>query len=93
MTVATYLSQEGFEEQRKGKFFSREINTSITSTMSPKLWDITVNDFTYKNIMHDDLPKAIEAIHSFSDTSLVVKLYNIQRDVVMKKILPIKEVI
>lgn len=93
MTVTTYLSQEGFEEQRKGKFFSREINTSVTSTMNPKLWDITVNDFTYKDILDGDLPKAIEAIHSFTDTSLVVKLYNMQRDVLMKKILPIKEVI
>ncbi len=91
MTVTTYLSQEGFEEQRKGKFFSREINTSVTSTMNPKLWDITVNEFTYKDILDGDLPKAIEAIHSFTDTSLVVKLYNMQRDVLMKKILPIKE--
>lgn len=93
MTVPTYLSQEGFEEQRKGIFFSREINTSVTATMSPNLWNITVNEFTYKDIMSDDLPKAVEAIHLFSDTSLVVALYNLQRDVLMKKILPLKEAI
>jgi hypothetical protein len=93
MTVATYLSQEGFEEQRKGNFFSREINTSITSTMSPKYWDVTVNSFTYKDIADSDLPKAIESIHKFTDTSLVVSLYNLQRDVLSKKIFAIKEAI
>lgn len=93
MTAATYLSQEGFEELRKGKFFSREVNTTISSTMSPTLWDITVDEHTYKDILQADLPKAIEYIHTYSDTSLVVALYNIQRDVLMKKILPIKEAI
>lgn len=91
MTVATYLSQEGFEESRKGQFFSREVNTAVTSTMNPKLWDVTVNEFTYKDITDTDLPKAIEALHTYTDTSLVVFLYNIQRDVLIKKILPIKE--
>lgn len=92
MTVATYLSQEGFEEQRKGIFFSREINTSVTSTMNPKLWNVTVNEFTYKDILDVDLPKAVEALHKYEDTSLVVALYNLQRGVLMKTMLPIKEV-
>lgn len=91
MTVTTYLSQEGFEEQRKGKFFSREINTSVTSTMNPKFWDVTVNDFTYKDILDSDLPKVIEYVHSYTDTLLVVRIYNLQREVLTKKILPIKE--
>jgi hypothetical protein len=93
MTVTTYLSQEGFEEQKKGKFFSREINTSVTSTASPKLWDVTVNEFTYKDIMDADLPKVVEAIHKFTGTALVVTLYNLQREVLMKRIYPIKEAI
>ena len=93
MTVATYLSQEGFEEQRRGVFFSREINTSVTATASPKLWDVTVNEFTYKDILETDLPKAIENIHKYTDTSLVVSLYNLQREVLMKRIFPIKEAI
>jgi hypothetical protein len=91
MTVATYLSQEGFEESRKGQFFSREINTSVTSTMNPTLWNVTVNEFTYKDILDVDLPKAIEALHTYTGTSLVVTLYNMQRDVLMKSLLPIKE--
>lgn len=92
MTVGTYLSQEGFEESRKGIFFSREVSTSVTATMNPKLWDVTVNGFTYKDILDVDLPKAIEHLHTYTDTSLVVSLYNMQRDVLMKTILPIKEV-
>jgi hypothetical protein len=93
MTVATYLSQEGFEETRKGQFFSREVNTSVAATMNPKLWDVTVNEHTYKDILDIDLPKAVEALHLFTDTSLVVALYNMQREVLMKKIFAIKEVI
>lgn len=91
MTIATYLSQEGFEEQRKGRYFSREVNTLITSTMSPTLWDITINEMTYKDILEADMPKAIENIHKFTDTALVVSLYNLQRAVLMKRIYPIKE--
>ena len=93
MIVATYLSQEGFEEQRRGTFFSREINTSVVATASPKLWDVTVNEFTYKDILEADLPKAIESIHKFTGTALVVSLYNLQREGLMKRIFPIKEVI
>jgi len=92
MTVATYLSQEGFEEQKKGVFVSKEIVTTITSTMNPKLWDVTVNGFTYREILDGDVSKAIDAIHKFTDTSLVVALYNMQRSVIMKRVLPIKEV-
>jgi len=91
MTVATYLSQEGFEEQRRGVFFSREINTSVTATMNPKLWDVTVNGFTFKDILDIDLTKAVDFLHKYTDTSLVVALYNLQRDVLMKKIFAIKE--
>lgn len=91
MTVATYLSQEGFNEERKGVFFSREINTLITSTASKELWDITVNEFTYRDIMSVDLDKAIDAIHTFNGTARVVKLYNLQRAVLLKHIYPIKE--
>jgi len=93
MTVATYLSQEGFEETRKGIFFSRETNTSITSTMSPKLWDVLINGFNYRNILDTDLPKVIDAIHRYTDTSLVVVIYNLQREVISKKVSAIKEVI
>ena len=93
MNVATYLSQEGFEEQRRGRFFSREINTSVTATASPKLWDVTINEFTYKDILETDLPKVVEIIHKFTGTALVVSLYNLQREVIMRRIYPIKEVI
>lgn len=91
MKVATYLCQEGFEEERKGRFFSREITTLVTSTMSPTLWDITINEMTYKDIGELDIPKAVECIHRYSGTALVVALYNLQRDVVIKKIYPIRE--
>lgn len=91
MTVSTYLSQEGFEDRRRGVYYSREINTTITATASPSLWDLTVNEFTYKDIKSDDLKKAIDNIHSFTGTSLVVSLYNLQQAVKTKKILAIKE--
>lgn len=91
MTVSTYLSQEGFEDSRRGVYYSREINTTITATTSPSLWDLTVNEFTYKDIKSDDLKTAIDNIHSFTGTSLVVSLYNLQRAVRTKKMFAIKE--
>lgn len=91
MTVTTYLSQEGFDEERRGIFFSREINTRITATMSPTLWNVTVNDFTYKDILDTDLPKVVSALHTYKDTSLVVVLYNLQRGVISRKLLGIRE--
>lgn len=91
MTVPTYLSQEGFEEVKRGVYFSREINTSVTSTMNPKLWNVTVDGFTFKDILDVDLEKAIDALHTYTGTSLVVVLYNMQHEVLMKKRFPIKE--
>lgn len=91
MTVSTYLSQEGFENSRRGVYYSREINTTITATASPSLWNLTVNEFTYKDIKSDDLEKAIDNIHTFTGTSLVVSLYNLQQAVKTKKIFAIKE--
>lgn len=91
MTVSTYLSQEGFEENRKGIFYSREINTTITATASPSLWNLTVNEFTYKDIKSDDLKKAVDNIHTFTDTSLVISLYNLQQAVKTKRMFAIKE--
>lgn len=91
MTVPTYLSQEGFEEGRKGIFFSREVNTTVTATISPNFWNLTVNEFTYKDIRSEDLAKAVDSIHSFTGTSLVVALYNLQFDVISKKTFAIKE--
>jgi hypothetical protein len=91
MTVSTYLSQEGFEDSRRGVYYSREINTTVTATASPSLWDLTVNEFTYKDIKSDDLKTAIDNIHSFTGTSLVVSLYNLQQAVRTKKMFAIKE--
>ena len=93
MNVATYLSQEGFEESRKGIFFSREIATSVTATASAELWNVSVNGFTYKDIMSTDLQKVLDAIHTFEGKAIVVSIYNLQRDVLMKRIYPIKEAI
>lgn len=91
MIISTYLSQEGFEDSRRGVYYSREINTTITATASPSLWNLTVNEFTYKDIKSDDLAKAIDNIHTFTGTSLVVSLYNLQQGVKTKKIFAIKE--
>lgn len=91
MNVSVYLSKEGFEETRRGVFFSREIGTSVTATASPELWDVTNNGFTYQAIRTKDLATAINYLHSYSGTSLVVLLYNLQLDVISSKLLRIKE--
>lgn len=91
MIAATYLSQEGFEETKPGTFFSREINTTITATMSSSLYDVSVDEHVYKDVFKANLPKAVEYIHKYEGTSRVVALYNLQHAVVTKKILPIKE--
>lgn len=91
MNVATYLSQEGFNESRKGQFFSREISTSVNSTADELFWNLTHNEFTYKDIKSTDLPKAVDAIHKFEGTGLVVVLYNLQRDVIIGRAHAIKE--
>ena len=91
MNVSTYLSQEGFNETRKGQFFSREISTSINSTADELFWNVTHNEFTYKDIKNTDLVKAVDAIHKFEGTSLVVTLYNLQRDVIIGRTYAIKE--
>lgn len=89
-TVATYLSQEGFKESKPGHFYSREINTSITSTATAELYDITVDEFTYKDIRAVDLEIVLDTIHAADTTARVVVLYNLQYAVLTKKIYPIK---
>lgn len=91
LVIATYLSSEGFAEARKGKFYSRELNATIESTINPTLWNITTNGFTFRDINADDISIAVEAMHALEGTTLVVELYNMQHGVLTKKLKPIKE--
>lgn len=91
MNPAVYLSQEGFEEQRRGIFYSREVGLLIESTVDENLWNVTLEQKTYKDIFTKDLPIVVEAVHTYKDTAVVIVLYNLQRDVLLKKIVPIKE--
>ena len=93
MLTTAYLSQEGFEELRRGHYVSREINTTIKATINGSLWDVEYNNFTYRDIAGDDLEKVIEAIHDKEGTTVVVILYNLQLAVKAKKLLPIKEAV
>lgn len=89
--VATFLSSEGFETTRNGIYHSKEISVTITTTATPTLFDVDYDGFIYKDIEGEQLDVVIEAIHVLKGTARVVVLYNLQRAVLLKLILPIKE--
>lgn len=90
MIIATYLSQEGFSEKR-GTWYSRELNTTITSTFEDDFFNVTVEEHTYKAIHISDIAKVIDHCHNYTGTSLLVLLYNMQRSVKNNSVLAIKE--
>lgn len=89
--VPLYLSNEGFETLRNGVYHSKEISTTVNTTIDPDLYDVTVGGFIYRDIKGEDLDIVIDAIHTYDGTRRVVVLYNLQRAVLSKRILPIKE--
>lgn len=90
MIVATYLAKEGFEDKR-GSWYSRELNTTISTTPYPNVYTVTIEDHTFRDIVATDLPKVIDAVNNLSDTELVVELYNLQQKVLTKYIKPLVE--
>jgi|LSQX01.3.fsa_nt_gb hypothetical protein len=90
MIIGTYLSQEGFSEKR-GTWYSRELNATITSTGDNDFFNVTVEEHTYKDIHLSDISKVVDHCHNYTGTSLLVLLYNMQKRVKNNSVLAIKE--
>lgn len=88
--MATYLSQEGFVENR-GTWYSRELNVTIKVTHNKSLYDVVADEHTYKNISKNSMKEVVDACHQYQGTQLLVILYNLQFDVIAGHMLKIKE--